>query len=455
MPGLSLWWRQDSLDEAQAGRLGAALEGLRHGPDYEVRVLASGRPFFLGWAAYPGYPLEIIDTELGPVYFEGRLFGPSPAERRAELTRLAQALSQGRLTQAAAFLRESDGEFIFLFHDRTQAQVFILNDRFGLLPGYSSAGPGRFLFTREPRFFLLAGGSPQLDRPALAEYLVFAYPLGDKTLFADLTRLPPASLLSLDLVQGQVRVQPLAADNAEEEAHAHLSPEQNARNLLDLHDQACARRATVMAETTNYLGLTGGYDSRAACLGLVRAEVKFRAFTFDFAFQPNTSDDVDLAGRLAQAYGLTWRRVAVGEIKGRDFLRLLGHKCGLNFLGQSFILRLLEEFQAEAGGACQYVTGDVGLSLMDAAPPDQAWTRPSQLLAHLLNHEGFFTPAQAESLTGHPAARLKARLLALLESYPERSLARKYSHFRNYHRVFKWHYEGLDRNRGVDRKSVV
>lgn len=203
------------------------------------------------------------------------------------------------LAHGPQFVESVEGMFSIAIWDRRTAHLFLLNDRFGLVPTYYAHGDRQLYFAPEMKAVLHARGTPlQLDETALAEYVRYQQLLGEKTLFAGVSLLPPATMLSFDLRTSALerrtywdgsRLEPLAADVGQR----------------DIEDETCRllRRAVqTRLERARRPGvmLSGGLDSRTLLAVAVRQGARPAAVTFG---HPD-SRDMRLASRVASAAGV-------------------------------------------------------------------------------------------------------------------------------------------------------
>src|SRR5687768_13899287 len=90
------------------------------------------------------------------------------------------------------FVQQLNGMFAFAIHDLRRDRVILGRDHLGIKPLFYSVTDEGLFFGSEIKT-LLAGrqGTPDIDRDALQEYLIFRYTAGQRTLFRGIHRLPP------------------------------------------------------------------------------------------------------------------------------------------------------------------------------------------------------------------------------------------------------------------------
>jgi len=227
------------------------------------------------------------------------------ARRRSELER--EALLRRDADDAefalATYLKEGTdgltrlhGAFVVAIWDERAGELSIVNDRFGLYPHYYARLPGGFAFAPEIKALVgLSTVSRELDWEALAEYVRFQQILGEKTWFAGVKLLPPASVL---------RFRP-ADDHLDLSAYwdwtaLQLQPSISFDEAVSETSRLFQRAIDAMTVPPHRLGvyLSGGLDGRAI-LGYVRRNRPLATITYGAA----DSRDVIYAEKLARRAG--------------------------------------------------------------------------------------------------------------------------------------------------------
>jgi asparagine synthase (glutamine-hydrolysing) len=91
-------------------------------------------------------------------------------------------------------VRRLRGMFAFALWDHPRRRLMLARDHFGKKPLYIHESRGRLLFGSEIKALLAYGDlRPALDRPSIADYLVYRYVPGPHTLFAGILKLMPGS----------------------------------------------------------------------------------------------------------------------------------------------------------------------------------------------------------------------------------------------------------------------
>jgi asparagine synthase (glutamine-hydrolysing) len=449
MPGFSFIHYFEPASPESRAQIEPSLNSLLHEPEYKKLVLIDEATTFLAATKHPAYMVEVIDYRDFFVCLDGHIYGKRPKVLRAELIELARALSTtGRRTESLItdWLLSTDGEFLLFIKDKQSGHKFLLNDYRGLLPFYYYKGKRRLLCSREVRFILNLLGRILFDKYSLAQYLILNYVLGGRTLFKDVHRFPPGSLIRIRSENESFEIITLCNYNYENQHHVGKSLSDNVEILVELFDQACRNRTPQNEGTSIVLGMSGGRDSRAVCSGLTRVGAKFHGLSYCRPHDSSVKLDVEIAKEVAQRFGIDWQMIEIFAPTGKDLLKLLKLKSGLNGLGLAFMICFLTKIRSMYNELVTYATGDTGMALRAYLPTKNLHTMDA-LLNYIISHDGCMTPVQAAKLLGLNPQEILDCLRADLEIFPEKSFNRKYTHFSMSGRGFTWHHEGMDRNR--------
>ena len=195
---------------------------------------------------------------------EGR--AADEAALRACVARIAAG---GELTLAAL-----GGAFVLLLVDSRQGDVWLANDRFGICPVYYVADTERLLFASDadavaaaPRF------AKALDVQALYDYMFFHCIPSPRSVYRDMRKLAPASLLRWRAGRAQV-----AAYWMPDFAAHTVDSKALQGQLVERLDAAVAHRARPRCGAF----LSGGLDSSSVAGMLARHSEKAQTFTIGF-----------------------------------------------------------------------------------------------------------------------------------------------------------------------------
>lgn len=285
----------------------------RHrGPDDErVEVYESGR-YRVGFGFVR---LAILDLETGmqPVrdpgdqaalICNGQLY--NYLELKADLPGVSWqtrgdaevALQMFRHYPAAKALNRFNGMYSGAFFDPAGSRVLLFRDRFGIKPLYYCEYDGDLYFASEIKPLLAATGNKKIRHDLLPTLFTYRYLPGTATIFDGIKRLPPGSLLSLQLSNGVIEVenywQYRFPSRPEKISRAEAEHELE-RLFLD------AVRLRLRSDVEVGSFLSGGIDSCAVAAAAAAHQPLIRLFTI--AFDDEKYDESRQVENFVQAAG--------------------------------------------------------------------------------------------------------------------------------------------------------
>lgn len=448
MPGISVMCDLRASLKPDDERAVHALGALHFDERYTSKTILADSTYFLATTSYPQYPIVSFDGRDVLAVVEGRIYGKEPSVLERELQDLGQALFSGddeARARLARWVLEADGEFaIFLLHKPTRSAA-IFNDVRGMLPLYYCRQGDRLLVSRELGFLSAMMDDKKIDRMGVAQCLLFSYCLNEKTFYQGVSRLAGGSVIGIRPAERAIDVRVLNQFNFDHREHAGKSLAENCERLTDLLVESCRTRCDSTGQWTNVFSISGGVDSRLVGVGLRAAGISCQAVTF---LDPDNRmrGDVDIGSQLAKILGYHWQSFVLTPPTGKDMLKLLRMRYGMNYLAMGFILPFFQQLRQMMGPDVIYVTGDTGMALRGVAPR-KPLRDVDQLMGYILANDSLLDVPLAAGLLGMKASDIRDNLRAHLEAYPEQDLRNKYVHFYLTQRGFVWHHDGMDRNR--------
>jgi len=225
-------------------------------------------------------------------------------------------------------VRRLNGIFAFALWDNRRSELLLARDHFGVKPLYWWSD-GRRLAAASEIGALLASGlvSPEVDPIALDHFLAWRFVPSPRTLFAGVSKLPPASFL----VAGEDGVRVTSYREAPDPPFEDAAPAELEVELRARFEQAVERQ--MMSDVPYGAFLSGGIDSAAVSAAMARASgAPVKTFTIGFPGAGGELDERAAARATARALGTEHRDVAMAEF---DFpaqlaacVRRLEDPCG-------------------------------------------------------------------------------------------------------------------------------
>lgn len=444
MPGISFLYHKTEDPNKKKAQILKSLDSVHLNDDYKSGILLSGPNCLLLYTSYKGYPIRTFDS-CGNFYcIEGEIYNKDYSLFCKELSEAITAFQKSKSQlPLVKLLLDTDGDYVIVFFNKKRNVINIVNDSLARLPIYCYNTNENLVVSREIRFIVNQLGTKKFDEMAIAQYLLFGYPLGKRTLLKNVYRLQPSTITEIDIERSEISIKHLHDFNFEDKKYSSRSLEDISDNLVSLFCEACGNRGK--SARRNVVSLSGGLDSRSVAAGLYKSNISFLGATYLDA-NKTALLDAKLAEQIADILKADWKLFKLSPPKGKDFLKLLRIKSGLNYLGMSFILPFFDSIKETYGHQITYFTGDVGSVLRDLRPSRKI-NDIDELVKYILLNKQIYSPDDVSAMTRIPKKEIISELKKHILSYPERKWDQKYVHFSIYEECLKWSFEGEDRNR--------
>jgi len=294
-----------------------------------------------------------------------------------------------------AFVEHLCGMFAIALVDVPRQSLLLARDRLGVKPlVYAITAEGTVAFASELASLLRYSGTPRdMDPQALSDYLCLGYVPAPATIFRGVSKLPPASLLTVSFGAPAARL------------HRYWRPGFEPKQTLAFRDAAARTRELLEAavqkrlESEVPLGafLSGGIDSTAV-VALMQRHLNTPVRSFTIGFTQPRYDERAFAQQAASHLG-TLHAAEVAEPRDPALLRRLVRHCGEPFCDSSILpAALLSQFART--GVTVALSGDGGDELFGG------YQRYQTMVLHRL-------------LRGCPATLRRALADALLAALPQ------------------------------------
>ncbi|GAB1417768.1 hypothetical protein MASR2M12_05330 [Bacteroidales bacterium] len=396
-----------------------------------------GQGLFVAAFTYPDYPFLHWQRGECLVFAEGKTYPFDPDGLRDDC--FSWFTDDGfRLRQIEKWVEKQDGEFVILLINKLLQKGLIFNDRFGRLPLYLLREQEKWCISREIGFTSRFTQHPKPDKGAMAENLLFGYPLGDKTFDERVRRIPSSAQIIFDLPERKFSCQ-------------HSLPIWDGRQktdfkiinrLLNILGQAIANRLEANPNLT--LSLSGGLDSRLIAAILKRQDIDIQWITYRDA-EGSAEPDVIAARKIAeQLQHSRFETIGLPLTKAENVCRLLQLKNGMNGADMAFLIPFLELFQQNQW---QMMSGDGGDKTLESLRPPIPLMHQNQLLSLLLWKHRAPSIASVAAILDVEIDFIKNSLRESLKPYELKRLENQYEMFLFHERAVHWLFEGEDRNR--------
>jgi asparagine synthase (glutamine-hydrolysing) len=209
------------------------------------------------------------------------------------------------------------GMFAFAVWDSARRELLLARDRLGIKPlYYALAGDGSLYFASEIKALVETRAvAPEINYPALPDYLANHAPSGEETLFRGVNRLLPGHTLTWR--DGRVEIRKYWDLSFSLNGHPALSDRGAVEQWTELFREAV--RSHLMADVPLGVFLSGGIDSSAIAAvmsGMASGPIK----TFSVGFAEREANELEYARMVARAFNTDHHEVIVTP---EDFFAIL------------------------------------------------------------------------------------------------------------------------------------
>ncbi len=430
MPGFTLIYQPDGLSESIVNRANRLVEA-----SFKINFISKTDDLILLFRDGNHYPYEIIETNHYIAIVEGKIYDIANYADKTFRQKIDKIYNGENSDQDLAYFYELDGEFIIYILDKNGEKHFVINDYLGRLPAYRFQGR-QFILSRDIYVLDKITTGLIFDEQSIYQFLRLGYPLGERTLYEDIERFPPASLLSVQ--KEKINIESYPPNVLEMEGtYSGLKPEDA---LYDIFKQALRDR--FKNEEKVVLSLSGGLDSRVIMGEAVKSNypVDYATFDYDNAIIRN---DIKAVKQLAKHYEKSPQFIELKEWVPELFDEMISVKGGMNYVGMSFILEFLKQLGATH---TLMLTGDGGDKTLPGLLPLKA-VNNNNINKYILNANRITTITDMSSFVTFEIGAHEKELKQILKSQDGTSANMKYKHFQLFERALHWLFEGEDRNR--------
>jgi asparagine synthase (glutamine-hydrolysing) len=216
-----------------------------------------------------------------------------------------------------------NGMFAIGVWDSQERTLHLIRDRFGVKPLYCGLGSDRIAFASELKAFETCDLNRGVNQAAVNEYVRFGYVPAPLSIFCDIWKLPPGSILSIpidairkgnvrDLVTcsgGQGTIRPVQWWSSIDEASSYrcLASGRDKLSVADLDEQLLSLlrdsvRLRMISDVPLGAFLSGGIDS-SLVVSLMQEQASQAVRTFSIGFREGGYNEAPYAAEVAAALG--------------------------------------------------------------------------------------------------------------------------------------------------------
>lgn len=406
----------------------------------EFRIIDDSDKVQLSVQTPKNYP--IFQSEDKKIICEGYLYNSDCLSTGQMLLAL---LESGREREIPSLIESIDGEFVFILRLES-GELYIINDRWSHLPVYVYEHGNDLIISRNISF-ITNGVEVTFDRISAALMLLLGTNLGSTTLWAEIRRLAPNSILKFDPNTGLIV----------EQSYFKLTHFEGTASIIEIKD-ALFEAVNVSAKNrlnrlpNPSLSLSGGLDSRLAVASICSVSAPVPLITHDRQSGIDKPDCL-AAKEICRRLNVSEHHeiVALGVDQLEDSLELLRIKQGLNCVSMGHVLPFHKLFR-DRNLSCISDYGGGGKFFRKIYPNCELKSTEG-LVRYILRFHSTASVETIAKICRVDAKHILDTITSLLNGYPHKSFNDKYAYFIFREVLINWAFEA-DRQRNYSWVSV-
>jgi len=237
---------------------------------------------------YDGFPFQEWDDGESHILIQGMIYNRSDEEVREKLREISREFvhGSGYKSLVTRFVESSDGDFSVQIIQKSTKRCLIFNDYAGRMSLFYYCNNDLFICSTEIKTVLRFIPKIRMNRSSLAEFLMFEFPLGNKTLFLDIFRLQSSRMLVVEEHSGKFILESASSSEINFELKDPFRNKAESLAHLKTAFLTGVRDRVTALEKHGYriiADLSGGYDSRTVLGGLNTCTQDVDYFTNEYS----------------------------------------------------------------------------------------------------------------------------------------------------------------------------
>ena len=449
MPGINTIISYENNINNYDKNLNDILAKMNYDDTYYHEIIFKNSNMKIIFSGYKEYPYKIIKSNNKLILIDGAIYNKTDNQIKNQLLKIIPPIMKGLTKNTeliSDFVTSTDGEYVIYFIDTEISTLVILNDGLGRLPLYYYHDHNKFISGRALKFVVQNLLSVNLDDKALLEYFLFFVPLGNKTLFKNIFRLFPASIIITNYKTRQYNLYKTYSYNFDERLE-EPGLKYYTNILYDSFMQSTIWRKDYFRDRRSLIALSGGLDSRAVLMSLIKCGIDFEAITFR-DFYNITKRDLPVVNEIVKKYNIKNKLFDLprNNIKHMENLIFLKDGMNLNEI-MGFVLFSLELIVKEYGKNIVWYTGDGGGYIVGPRYFGKKIKSMHQLVNNLIERNSIHKLDTIAMILKKSSKSIINYLCDYFSTYPEQNFIHKYDRFFFFEHLFKFSMEAEDRVR--------
>ena len=279
------------------------LDFLLYDRNFQIKKFVNRKNVLLAATKHKSYPITSWRFDNIEIVLDGIIYNFSQSEVRRIVNKIAQAFQKNRNIRKLIkdFVKNTDGDYIIQLYSVSDKRYIIFNDYLGRLPLYYYCTKNLCLLSKEQKFILHFIPNIIFNKEKLLEYLLYEFPLGNKTIVQNVFRLEPCQLIEINGIGNEYiyKIEKTADFN-----FTLSKPYQNKKDSIRAIKSAFLKATKDRLRTFHKMDfeiiadLSGGYDTRTVLGGLSKYTQNISYITYEYV-----QDESRVAEKLFRSLG--------------------------------------------------------------------------------------------------------------------------------------------------------
>lgn len=292
---------------------------------------ASNQPFEYGESVIVSFNGEIYNyKELKVVLSKNGFYFNSEGD--------AEVIAAAYIYWGSKFVNYLDGMYAISILDKKLNKLFLVRDLFGKKPLYYSLFKG-FSFSSELNPFKHILGDLKLNFEALNHFLAIGYVLNPGTIYANVSMLPPSSMLEYEIDSGKIHISKYFDYGNCFRIKHNSSESEILENVQELLISSVKKR--LVGDVKSGLFLSSGVDS-SGILSIIK-QLGHNISTYTIGFDNVKYNESLIASQLANYYNVENHIINLTAIDKLNFMNFIDKSDYLTFDNSTYPIYKLSE----------------------------------------------------------------------------------------------------------------
>jgi hypothetical protein len=274
-----------------------------HKKNFEITILSQNSDYCTAISFHDEFPFQKWEDSEIHIVLQGLIYNRTDDDIQTNLWKIAEHFVHKNDYKKLVknFVESSDGDYTVQILHKTSNRILFFNDYLGRFSLYYYCKDNIFVCSTEIKTILNFIPKIRINKSSLVEFLMFQFPLGNKTLFSDIFITLPSQMI---VIQKNGDTLSIDVSSSADLNFVLKNPFNNEKESIeyikDLFLKAVQNRVDTL-EKQGYgiiADLSGRYDSRAVLAGLSKFTKNVEYFTFEY-----TQDESPWAKGIFQQLG--------------------------------------------------------------------------------------------------------------------------------------------------------